>query len=65
MSRAPASGWLERVNGPDQKVVAIRFHLSRDCTNIHNPGSLLPMANWGWHSTLCPTCADDAIGPSS
>jgi hypothetical protein len=65
MPMAPASGWLERVNGSDQKVVAIRFHLSRECANIHNPGSLLPMANWGWHSTLCPACTEDATdGPA-
>jgi hypothetical protein len=65
MSRAPATGWLERVNGPHQRIVAIRFHLSRDCPSIHNPGSLLPMENWGWHSTLCPACTEDAIGTPS
>ena len=65
MSMAPASGWLERVNESDKKIVAIRFHLSRECANIHNPGSLLPMANWGWHSTLCPTCTQDATGKQS
>ena len=64
MSMAPASGWLERVNGSDQKIVAVRFHLSRECAS-HNPGSLLPMANWGWHSTLCPTCTQDATGKQS
>ena len=65
MPMAPASGWLERVNGADKRIVAIRFHLSRECANIHNPGSLLPMANWGWHSTLCPACAGEAtVEPS-
>jgi hypothetical protein len=64
MPRAPAAGWLERVNGPGQ-IVVIRFHLSRDCADIHNPGSLVPMANWGWHSTLCPACTEDAISTPS
>jgi hypothetical protein len=50
--------WLERVYGRQNNLIAIRFHLRRDCAHIVNPHSLLEMAVWCWDAARCDVCAD-------
>ena len=58
LSFVPSHGWLERVDGRQNRLIAIRFHLRRDCEHIVNPHSLLEVAVWGWDAARCDVCAD-------
>jgi hypothetical protein len=58
LSFVPSHGWLERVYGRPNRLIAIRFHLRRDCEHIVNPHSLLEIAVWGWDAARCDVCAD-------
>jgi hypothetical protein len=58
LSFVPSHGWLERVYGRPNRLIAIRFHLRRDCEHIVNPHSLVEMAVWGWDAARCDVCAD-------
>ena len=58
LSLVPSHGWLERVYGRHNRLVAIRFHQRRDCEHIVNPHSLLEMAVWGWDAARCDVCSD-------
>ena len=58
LSFVPSHGWLERVDGRQNRLIAIRFHLRRDCEHIVNPHSLLEVAVWGWDAARCDLCAD-------
>lgn len=57
LSLVPSHGWLERVDGRQNTLTAIRFHLRRDCEHIVNPHSLLEMAVWCWDAARCEACA--------
>ena len=58
LSFVPSHGWLERVDGRQNNLIAIRFHRRRDCEHIVNPHSLLEVAVWGWDAARCDLCAD-------
>lgn len=58
MAYEPPTGWLERVDDPDDPDTAVRarFHAKQDCERIRNPQILVAVAR-PWAAPRCPACA--------
>ena len=58
MPYTPPSGWLERLDDPDQEEssIRVRFHRRSDCALINATASLVAVDRPG-SAARCPSCA--------
>lgn len=58
MPYEPPTGWLERIDEPDDDTTAVRsrFHLRQDCPRVRRPETLVP-ADRPYSAPRCPACA--------